>query len=850
MYTGIKAFSEMEDLFIVFSYLINEWSDHIIREYQMEVLNLFISRKGRSCTGWKRAARVNCIILITLSTVLVVLSGLSLRNGAQKTIFLYSGDCDEGNVSHLNTGLHFLINVVSTLILASSNFFMQILNAPSREEVDTAHAKGSWLLIGVPSVGNVFRVSRFKSCCWLVLVLSSVPVHLLFNSAVFETDFRESDFHLTIATEEFASGGAYFPPGAGLFLPGIIPVDYYTEENGAYPIEGYGFPVSLSDYFSHERSNALRNISSIAANSGRWTKLDPFNCMEIYLDCRGLKKYRDVVLIINHDGWIRDEMWRINAYDATFWNRYVPSRERNNLFFDAQCVMYASFDMAGKATCVNTCSDAMGSHSLVINSTQTAAWYYSFESDPRLTASNAFYERQKVDWHPISFAELQKGALFLSVEYCLAQPLESTCRVGLSPILLLLVMICVVGKTSTAILATLLLDRQNQPPLVTLGDAIVSFIEKPEGVNTVYCTFGQAEIRKAMASDSVFILSKARKWKAVAKLRAVALPGYVWVTSYLLCIVGIGLCASLYASAYQTHGLAGRFFQSDDNSFIPLTFSLLGAVILANSPQLLLSFCYLTYNNLFTYLQIAREWGKYGEGYFPLRVTNPQGQQSSTYRLQLPYRYSLPLMVASAVLHWILSNTIYVFISIGGYYSNDLAFHDQSLPETSAVYVGYSTKALLALTTISTFLISLPVLLSLKRLPWNIVVPGCNSLAISAACHVSRLSNAVKHQSMDDDTNSSRSTPSSAPTTPNQTSESPYDRLIHDWIETTVDDVGLKTHEQSIFRNLAQSKLRWGVVEMPPEWYTKFGHHSSVGHLSFGVEEDNVSPPTKGKYYA
>ncbi|KAI0549189.1 hypothetical protein F4679DRAFT_547804 [Xylaria curta] len=728
---------------------------------------------------------------------------------------------------------------------------MQILNAPSREEVDTAHAKGSWLLIGVPAVGNVFRVSRFKSCCWMVLLLSSIPVHLLFNSAVFETDFRESDFHLTIATEEFANGGAYFPPGAGLLFPGVIPMDYYTEENRAYPVEGYGCPVSLSDYFSHERSDALRNISSIAANSGRWKKLDPFNCKEIYLDCRGLKKYRDVVLIINHEGWIRDETWRIDADDATFWNRYVPPREQNHLFFDTQCGMYASFDTAGKTTCVNTCSNAMGPRSPIItNSTQTAVWYYSFESDPTLTASNAFYQRQHVDWHPIGFAELQRGALILPVEYCLAQPLESTCRVGLSPILLLLVMICVVGKTSTAILVTSLLGRQNQPPLVTLGDAIVSFIEKPESVDTVYCTFGQAEIRKAMASDSVFILSKARKWKAVAKSRAVALPGYVWVTSYLLCIVGIGLCVSLYASAYQTSGLTGSFFQSDNNSFIPLTFSFLGAVTLANSPQLLLSFCYLTYNNLFTYLQIAREWGKYGEGYFSLRVTDPQGQQSSTYRLQLPYRYSLPLMVASAVLHWILSNTIYVFISIGGYYSNDLAFHDQSLPDTSAVYVGYSTKALLALITISTFLISLPILLSLKRLSRNIVVPGCNSLAISAACHVSRLSNAVKHQSMDDDINSPRSTPSSAPTTPNQASESSYDRLIHDWIETTIDGVGHNEYEPSLFKKLARSKLRWGVVEMPPEWYTEFAHHSSVGHLSFGVEEDNVSPPVEGKYYA
>ncbi|KAI8949339.1 hypothetical protein F4801DRAFT_603395 [Xylaria longipes] len=796
----------------------------------MDVLNLCTSPRGHFSTSWKRATKVNCITLITLSAVLLILSSLSLRNGAQKAIFLYSGDCDDGSVSNLNTGLHFLINVVSTLV-----------------EVDKAHSKASWLVIGVSSVGNVFRVSRLKSCCWVALLLTSVPIHLLFNSAVFETDFRESDFHLTIATKEFTNDGAYFPPGASLLLPGIIPREELEQSEN---VLGYGFPVYVSDYYSHERSDTFQNISEIAADSGRWNKLEPSDCKEVYLDCSGLKKYRDVVLIVNHEGWIRDEMWSMQPYDATFWNPYVPSRERNHLFFDSQCMMYASFNVTGEATCVNLCSKAMGSASLIYGSLQNTDWNYSFQSDSVLDQiNNAVHDAY---WHPISFNNVLNEGLNLSVDHCLGQPLESTCRVGVSPILLLVVTICVIGKTSMAILATALLSRQDKTPLVTVGDAMASFIEKPESVTSVYCTFGQAEIRKAMASDSALVLSKARKWEAVPKLSILALPGHVWITSYLLCFVGIGVCTSLFASAYQTHGLVGGFFQSDGNSFLTFRFSFIGAVLLANSPQLLLSLCYLTYNNLFTYLQIAREWGKYSEGYSSLRVTDPQGQQSSTYRLQLPYRYSLPLMGASALLHWILSNTIYVFISIGGYYIGDnLVFHDQSLPATSAVYIGYSTKALLALTILSTFLTTLPlILLSLKRLQADSVVPGCNSLAISAACHVSRLSNAVKHQSADEDAHSSKCTLSPAPTTPNQTSGSSYDRLIQDWIETTVDGVGRDIHEPSLFKKLAQSKLRWGVVEMPPEWYTEFGHHSSVGHLSFGVEEDNVSPPIEGRLYA
>ncbi|RYC64420.1 hypothetical protein CHU98_g1795 [Xylaria longipes] len=422
--------------------------------------------------------------------------------------------------------------------LASSNF-MQILNAPSREEVDKAHSKASWLVIGVSSVGNVFRVSRLKSCCWVALLLTSVPIHLLFNSAVFETDFRESDFHLTIATKEFTNDGAYFPPGASLLLP------------------GYGFPVYVSDYYSHERSDTFQNISEIAADSGRWNKLEPSDCKEVYLDCSGLKKYRDVVLIVNHEGWIRDEMWSMQPYDATFWNPYVPSRERNHLFFDSQCMMYASFNVTGEATCVNLCSKAMGSASLIYGSLQNTDWNYSFQSDSVLDQiNNAVHDAY---WHPISFNNVLNEGLNLSVDHCLGQPLESTCRVGVSPILLLVVTICVIGKTSMAILATALLSRQDKTPLVTVGDAMASFIEKPESVTSVYCTFGQAEIRKAMASDSALVLSKARKWEAVPKLSILALPGHVWITSYLLCFVGIGVCTSLFASAYQTHGFRPEY---------------------------------------------------------------------------------------------------------------------------------------------------------------------------------------------------------------------------------------------------------------------------------------------------
>jgi hypothetical protein len=164
-------------------------------------------------------------------------------------------------------------------------------------------------------------------------------------------------------------------------------------------------------------------------------------------------------------------------------------------------------------------------------------------------------------------------------------------------------------------------------------------------------------------------------------------------------------------------------------------FSFVDAVLIANSPQLLLSFCYLAYNNLFTRLQMAKEWALMSTAYRPLRVTDPKGDQISTYRLQLPYKYSIPLIMLSIFLHWLLSNTLYTFVSEGSYFLNVDTSVDNVLPSDSAAVVGYSSWSLLVLLAVSAVLIWVPLGFGYLRLPGHMVTVGSNSLALSAACH-------------------------------------------------------------------------------------------------------------------
>ncbi|KAI1204960.1 uncharacterized protein F4807DRAFT_301545 [Annulohypoxylon truncatum] len=881
----------------------------------MDFLNIRSSDSRRS-TGWRRAAKVNSIVLATMSMTLIgFLIAATSKNGLYKALFFYDGDCDGGSVSKVNMVLHLLINIVSTLVVASSNFFMQVLNSPSRREVNTAHFQGSWLGIGIPSVRNAFRVSRFKTWCWICLLVSSIPIHLLFNSTIFQTDSRNSDYHLTIATEDFVNGGSYYAPGAGLVQAGFplwlgsgVITESVNSSSYYYPTFGtYGAPVNLTDY-ADSSSVVMRNISSTAISGRNWEKLSISQCKQEYINCSGLKNHQNLIVVVDKpSGWKRDEMWHLMDNQTEIWDRYVPANQSNHLFYSAQCVMYAARTYNTPTACENNCLGAVGMDSAYSGLAEFVAlpdWQFPFFATGDIGMVNG---TQTTDYPPHLLygsaltSGLQPGTFNITVKYCLAEPVSRVCHIGISPTLLLAVTICVIFKTCTAITVTVVLSRRNQPPLVTLGDAMESFLEKPDRVTRSMATIGQDEIRRAMSQKKAFLVPGPRQWQSLRKRRGSVIPRSVWLTSYLLFAISIGLCGYFFNGIASSNSLFGSFFESEENSFLDIPFTFVTGVLLANSPQLLLSFCYLTYNNLFTRLQMAREWSLYSQGYHPLRVTDPKGEQYSTYRLQLPYKYSIPLILVSIFLHWLLSNTIYLFVSTGGYFGTNSfvggGSTDASLPANTAVAVGYSGYSLLGLIVASCVLVLVPFFLSWKRLPPNMVNIGSNSLALSAACHASILSCAVKGRADSLMLDSPAAPNFDLPETPQppQPLRQPYALLTNEAYDESIggdsfemkkyrpasvttinqssqsssvsklllpdrssedgdDDMGDKADDEQHngpFTKLSRSKIRWGIVKMPPEWHAENDNEAGrVEHLSFGVEDDDVQPPEPGECYA
>lgn len=100
-------------------------------------------------------------------------------------------------------------------------------------------------------------------------------------------------------------------------------------------------------------------------------------------------------------------------------------------------------------------------------------------------------------------------------------------------------------------------------------------------------------------------------------------------------------------------GISGinNFVTQTKGSSNELTGDFLNLVLLANVSQLVLSISYILLNIILTKLCMAREWAHLETDYRPLRVTEPRGDQTSTYRLQMPYSWGIPCTLSGILVH-------------------------------------------------------------------------------------------------------------------------------------------------------------------------------------------------------
>ena len=150
---------------------------------------------------------------------------------------------------------------------------------------------------------------------------------------------------------------------------------------------------------------------------------------------------------------------------------------------------------------------------------------------------------------------------------------------------------------------------------------------------------------------------------------------------------------------------------------------------MVNTPQLMLSSIYLCYNALFTCISSSVEWMNFCKHKKGLRVSKPEGEQRRTYFLSLPYRYSIPLATKSMLLHWLLSQTMFV-------HQTNMYNSDQTPnPSGNIRFIEIGPIYPLPLVFFGLTLFLIPIGLGFRKFHANMPLARNNSMVIGAACH-------------------------------------------------------------------------------------------------------------------
>ena len=126
-------------------------------------------------------------------------------------------------------------------------------------------------------------------------------------------------------------------------------------------------------------------------------------------------------------------------------------------------------------------------------------------------------------------------------------------------------------------------------------------------------------------------------------------------------------------------------------------------------------------------MAMSAEFVRHAHAYKGLRVTLPCGDQRTTYTLSLPFKVSIPLLATSWVLHWAMSQSLFLAKV------NVLDPHGEVDTERSFTTLGWSALALLLLLIAGGLMLVALVVCGFRRFGAGAPTVGSNSRAMLAA---------------------------------------------------------------------------------------------------------------------
>ena len=325
-----------------------------------------------------------------------------------------------------------------------------------------------------------------------------------------------------------------------------------------------------------------------------------------------------------------------------------------------------------------------------------------------------------------------------TVLYCLAQQgsaQDQTCTVGVNGLLLGIV---VVLNLVTIITTSIVLTKRLFEPIVTLGDAISSFLKDPDPTTRGACLMSKPDVWQGRwgLREAKYWIPSNHYW-----FRSPSLPRWIFFIFMWLATAGLASTALVLSVRADPKGTLSAFGTVSTHAFysLPSTLPVWAAAVIAGLPQLLLAVLYFVTNSLLTTYYLSHESSLYALGEpLPLRVSaNPEGQQTTSLYLTLPRPWSWFLVTLFAGMSFVLSQSVLV-VSI---FLTDSAPGASSSGASSTasggtlVGLGFSGVGLLAFGAILVVLGAVVVGLGFRTAPAAVLVNGQavgNPLALPA----------------------------------------------------------------------------------------------------------------------
>lgn len=427
----------------------------------------------------------------------------------------------------------------------------QCLSSPTRIEVDKAHAQGRWLDIGIPSIRNVRHLSRQRIKLWVLLALSSLPLHLLCVLVANADD---------ILTDVSSYNSAVFGSVSSNDYLAFSVSDAFLEDAECRNCTGIADPAITVRYGLYSPNNwndqNLRDVPSVLSNlhhdykAGSLDRLEPLECLNQYATT--IQSNRRNVLLV--------------AKKARF-----PNMEENTFINNSHVHWGMPFYSTAAASqteaadaygwiCTGTYSDIEGSCA-------------SFLSGLRSTMSAWSIGRNC----GIDSRQPCQNSTAYPVEYCLSQPAVPHCRLQFSPAIAIAVtvlnfckfhcipvaeaqlrydralhrpacLVCHVAPVAKhrpvfrpaqllqpigcvslfanllvivkAALMFLIVFRVNDEPLITMGDAAASFLTRHDPTTKNMCLLSIHDVREhGYTTGARQWLDRRYRWKDATSKR-------------------------------------------------------------------------------------------------------------------------------------------------------------------------------------------------------------------------------------------------------------------------------------------------------------------------------------------